>query len=195
MTPDANVGRTSTTSPADQNTPNGGRLYALPSSHADDAMSSTGAERQPPHDLTLERDLLRVVLLHGTYPASPDTGAPGASTVLEEVVATGLRPESFYSPAHVRVWAAVLELCAESQPVDVHTVAALCSNKTDVIDLMQAGESTVRTPAPAWAALVIEKARCRRLLPMVEEALDELLAGRLRHARMALEAVAVELAS
>lgn len=195
MTPDANVGRTSTTSPADQNTPDGGRLYALPSSHVADGMSSSRAERQPPHDLTLERDLLRVVLLHGNYPTLLDDEVAGRSTVLDDVVATGLRPENFYSPAHVRVWTAVLELCADGQPVDTHTVAARCSKKSDVVDLLEFSESTVRTPAPVWATLVIEKARCRRLLPMVEEAVDELLAGRLRHACAVLDGVAAELAS
>lgn len=193
MTPDANVGRTSTTSPADQNTPDDrGRLYALPVSHAAAEMSSI---RQPPHDLVLERDLLRAVLLHGDYPTGPHEPSTALSTVLDDVIASGVRPEHFYAPAHVRVWTAVLELRAESQPVDTHTVAARCSNKTDVVDLLDFSESTVRTPAPVWASLVIEKARCRRLLPMVEEALDELLAGRLRHARVALEAVAMELAS
>lgn len=195
MTPDANAGRTSTTSPAGQNTPDRGRLYAVPSSHGVDEMSPVQADRQPPHDLALERDLLRVVLLHGDYPTTVDEAATSPSTVLGDVVATGLRPEHFYAPAHVRVWAAVLELCAEAQPVDVHTVSARCSDKRDVLDLMQCSESTVRTPAPAWAMLVIEKARCRRLLPMVEEALDELLAGRLRHVRLVLEDVAAELAS
>jgi replicative DNA helicase len=135
------------------------------------------------------------VLLHGDYPTGGEEPGTARSTVLEDVMATGIRPEHFYAPAHVRVWAAVLELCAEAQPVDIHTVAARCSNKADVVDLLNFSESTVRTPAPVWAALVMEKARCRRLLPMVEEALDELLAGRLRHVRLILEDVAEELTS
>lgn len=187
MTPDANAGRDEHhLAPAGQNIPRRGRLHSVPSSHADREKSP---DRLPPHDLNLERDLLRVAVLHGDY-----VNGPGP-TVLDEIAGTGLLAEHFYSPANARVWASVLSLRQQGEAVDVHTVAARCRDRDDVVSLLGESEATVRTPAPTWARLVIEYARCRRLLPLVEAALTELLAGRLREVRLILTEISSEVSS
>lgn len=178
------AGRASTTSPAGQNTPHRGRLHSVPVSHVDAEMSP---DRQPPHDADLERAVLEVALLHGDYATDSEP------SVLDQIVATGLQADHFYDPAHGRVWGAVLSLLHAGEPVDVHTVAARCRDKSDVASLLQGSAGTVRTPAPTWARLVIEYARCRRLLPLVESAMGELLAGRLREVRLILEDITSEL--
>jgi hypothetical protein len=178
VTPNAEVSRSSTTSPGDSNTnPNRVRLHLAPVSHVEDAKSP---DRLPPHDVDLEQALLAAVVLHSDW-----VGPDGVSLV-DAVVATGLQPEHLYVPGHGRVWAAILELHAQGAAVDVHTVSGRCRDRNDVLGLLQAQESTVRTPAPVWALLVIEYARCRSVLPLIEAALDELLAGRLKEVRLLL---------
>lgn len=190
MTQNASGPGTSTTSPGAQNSPSRGHLYALPSSQIPTDESAPHADQAvPPHDVDLERDLLAVLVLHGDY------ASPGREAVLDEVAATGLLAEHFYVPSHARVAAAVLDLHAEGSAVDVHTVAARCRDRNDVLGLLEAREGTVRTSAAVWAQLVIEYARCRRVLPLVDTARTELLAGRLREVRLVLEAISREMAA
>lgn len=189
MTQNASGGRTSTTSPAAQKSPSRGHLYALPSSQIPTGESAAIDQAVPPHDVDLERHLLAVLILHGDY------ASPGREAVIDEVVATGLQAEDFYVPSHARVAAAVLELHAAGAAVDVHTVGARCHDRNDVLGLLEAREGTVRTSAAVWAQLVIEYARCRRVLPLVDTARAELLAGRLREVRLLLEAIGREMAA
>jgi replicative DNA helicase len=64
--------------------------------------------RVPPHDLEAEKAVLSALLL--------DNAAIHA-------VYTELKPDDFYHPVHRQLYASMLTLTQESQPVDLHTLA------------------------------------------------------------------------
>lgn len=112
-------------------------------------------ERVPPHDLEAEKSVLGAALV------SPDAA---------EIVAA-IPAGDFYPPAHQHVAAAVAELVAGAEPVDVVTVAAQL-RRGEVLELAGGTEYLVElqavTPslgrATAYARLVREAAARRRLI-------------------------------
>jgi replicative DNA helicase len=76
-----------------------------------------GAEalgRVPPHDLEAEKAVLSALMLDNRAIHS---------------VFTEVKPGDFYHPSHVELYAAMLELQDENQPVDVHTLAAWLNDR------------------------------------------------------------------
>jgi replicative DNA helicase len=97
--------------------------------------------------------------------------------VLEEVIATGLRPGHFHVPAMSRAWEAVLDLHAEGTPVDAHTVAGKVDDRQAVARAIATAADAMPTNAPAWAGVVIRDARARQMLTPLAAALEAARAG------------------
>lgn len=124
--------------------------------------NSRGArpERIPPHDLEAEKSVLGAALV------SPDAA---------EIVAA-IPAGDFYPPAHQHVAAAVAELVAGAEPVDVVTVAAQL-RRGEVLELAGGTEYLVElqavTPslgrATAYARIVREAAARRQLIATAAE--------------------------
>jgi replicative DNA helicase len=121
---------------------------------ADDPMSGA----VPPHSLEAEKSVLGAMLL-------------GPETQYEYVIKEQLRPEDFYSGRHRMIFAAMAELFADSEPIDVLTVTEQLrrTGKLDEvgggaeIDMLTAVVPVVSN-VRAYASMVREKAMLRRVL-------------------------------
>jgi replicative DNA helicase len=99
--------------------------------------------------------------------------------VLDDVVATGLAVEDFYTPRFSETWWAIEECVRLGQPVDVHTVAARVGDPRVIAEAIDEASQAMPGNAPAWARIVIDHARCRDLLPDLVAALRAAEAGQL----------------
>lgn len=97
--------------------------------------------------------------------------------VLEAVVASGLDREHFYVPRFAETWWAIGECRTAGQPVDPHTVAARVTDRRAVAEAIEEAGKSMPDHAPAWARIVIDHHRCRRLLPGLLAALRAAQAG------------------
>jgi replicative DNA helicase len=135
-----------------------------------DSNGSAGAQViAPPHNLSAEQSVLGAILLsdHTLY-----------ALVIEE----GLRPEDFYRDRHGTIYAAMLELYAESEPVDTLTVIDRLKTKGKLDDVggpASIDELTGLVPAAGharrYAQIVREQALLRRLLASTYEIQESVL--------------------
>jgi replicative DNA helicase len=123
----------------------------------------------PPHNLSAEQSVLGAILLsdHALY-----------ALVIEE----GLRPEDFYRERHGAIYAAMLELYHESEPVDTLTVIdrlKALGKLDDVGGPASIDELTGLVPAAGharrYAQIVREQALLRRLLASTYEIQESVL--------------------
>jgi replicative DNA helicase len=123
----------------------------------------------PPHNLAAEESVLGAILLsdHALY-----------ALVIEE----GLRPEDFYRERHGTIYAAMLELYHESEPVDTLTVIdrLKARGKLDAVGgPASIDELTGLVPATGharrYAQIVREQALLRRLLASTYEIQESVL--------------------
>jgi len=123
---------------------------------ADDDDTQSGPGRTPPQDLEAERAVLGAMLV------SPD--------VVMDVVDL-IQGRDFYRPAHGQIFDTIIELGARGEPADVITVADELESKgvlkrlggrIYLADLV--GSVLVAANAPAYAAIVRDKAVQRRLV-------------------------------
>lgn len=132
-------------------------------------------QRVPPHDLSVERDLLGAALI---------------SRQAAIVVATELEPEDFYAPQHARLAGALRELVAAEDPSDVGTVSAhlrahgglddmgTVDHKAGAYLVHLMAECPATTSAPKWAGLVRDMSRKRRMLHLAGEVVESVYSGR-----------------
>lgn len=85
--------------------------------------------------------------------------------VLDDARATGLDREHFYVPRFAEAWWAIGECQTRGLPIDAHTVASIVTDRQAVVDAICEAGHSMPDHAPAWARLVIDHHRCRRLLP------------------------------
>lgn len=127
------------------------------------------ANRLPPHDLQAEASVLGALLI------DPEV----VIEVSEQVVA-----ESFYDPANVKIFAAMMELYEQRQPIDVVTVTNLLKKKKELKGVggsaaIAALSTAVSTSANAthYARIVFESAMRRTMISsggeISEQAFDE----------------------
>jgi replicative DNA helicase len=123
----------------------------------------------PPHNLAAEQSVLGAILLsdHAMY-----------ALVIEE----GLRPEDFYRERHGAIYAAMLELYNESEPVDTLTVIDRLKARGKLDDVggpASIDELTGLVPAAGharrYAQIVREQALLRRLLASTYEIQESVL--------------------
>jgi len=123
----------------------------------------------PPHNLSAEQSVLGAILLsdHALY-----------ALVIEE----GLRPDDFYRDRHGAIYAAMLELYNESEPVDTLTVIdrlKALGRLDDVGGPASIDELTGLVPAAGharrYAQIVREQALLRRLLASTYEIQESVL--------------------
>jgi replicative DNA helicase len=123
----------------------------------------------PPHNLSAEQSVLGAILLsdHALY-----------ALVIEE----GLRPDDFYRERHGTIYAAMLELYHESEPVDTLTVTdrlKALGKLDDVGGPASVDELTGLVPAAGharrYAQIVREQALLRRLLTSTYEIQESVL--------------------
>ena len=123
----------------------------------------------PPHNLAAEQSVLGAILLsdHSMY-----------ALVIEE----GLRPEDFYRERHGSIYAAMLELYNESEPVDTLTVIDRLKARGKLEDIggpASIDELTGLVPAAGharrYAQIVREQALLRRLLASTYEIQESVL--------------------
>jgi replicative DNA helicase len=123
----------------------------------------------PPHNLSAEQSVLGAILLsdHAMY-----------ALVIEE----GLRPEDFYRERHGAIYAAMLELYNESEPVDTLTVIDRLKARGKLDDVggpASIDELTGLVPAAGharrYAQIVREQALLRRLLESTYEIQESVL--------------------
>ncbi|MGI8921529.1 MAG: replicative DNA helicase [Solirubrobacteraceae bacterium] len=112
----------------------------------------------PPHDLDAEQSVLGAILL-------------SEKSIYGLVIETGLKPEDFYRDHHRTIYAAMLELYDQGEPVDTLTVVDRL--KSDGRLEAVGGAATVHSLAAAvpsagharrYASIVKESALLRRLL-------------------------------
>lgn len=127
------------------------------------------ANRLPPHDLQAEASVLGALLIDSEV----------VIEVSEQVVA-----ESFYDPANVKIFAAMMELYEQRQPIDVVTVTNLLKKKKELKGVggsaaIAALSTAVSTSANAvhYARIVFESAMRRTMIAsggeISEQAFDE----------------------
>src|SRR5437588_6309381 len=133
------------------------------------AAGAAPAMLAPPHNLSAEQSVLGAILLsdHALY-----------ALVIEE----GLRPEDFYRERHGAIYAAMLELYHESEPVDTLTVIdrlKALGKLDDVGGPASIDELTGLVPAAGharrYAQIVREQALLRRLLASTYEIQESVL--------------------
>src|SRR5437588_12029079 len=133
------------------------------------AAGAAPAMLAPPHNLSAEQSVLGAILLsdHALY-----------ALVIEE----GLRPEDFYRERHGAIYAAMLELYHESEPVDTLTVIdrlKALGKLDDVGGQASIDELTGLVPAAGharrYAQIVREQALLRRLLRSTYEIQESVL--------------------
>lgn len=125
-------------------------------------MSDHGDEPQrlPPHNLPAEEALLSACLI--------------STRALDHALAT-VTPDDFYAPANRRVYAAMVRLHARGEPVDPITVADEVQtgdgrpgiDPANVVSYLAALGTVANTPA--YARIVADMARYRRLLAACDE--------------------------
>jgi replicative DNA helicase len=117
----------------------------------------------PPHNLEAEQSVLGAILL-------------SERTMHALVIDEGLEPEHFYSERHRVIFAAMLDLYARSEPIDVVTVRARLRETGKLSDA--GGDATVdmlAAPVPnagnlrQYAQIVRDNAILRRLLATAQE--------------------------
>jgi replicative DNA helicase len=117
----------------------------------------------PPHNLEAEQSVLGAILL-------------SERTMHALVIDEGLEPEHFYSERHRVIFAAMLDLYARSEPIDVVTVRARLRETGKLTDA--GGDATVdmlAAPVPnagnlrQYAQIVRDNAILRRLLATAQE--------------------------
>ncbi len=126
--------------------------------------SSTGGLRTPPHDLTAEQSVLGGILWEAAQ---------------LDMACEFIRPEDFYDPRHARIFAAMMDLHAQSRPADRSLVSnwLLERGELEAIGgtryLIELGRDT---PSPSltayYAKIVQECAVRRRLIRACQEAID-----------------------
>jgi replicative DNA helicase len=128
-----------------------------------------GVERIPPQNLEAEQSVLGAVLL--------DREAAERCVEL-------LRPEDFYREPHRRIFAAVAELVARREAVDVITVGEQLARQGQleaIGGLTYLSDLTASVPAtanaPHYARIVADKAILRELLRAAAEIADSVYAG------------------
>lgn len=97
--------------------------------------------------------------------------------VLEAVIATELQPAHFYVPRFGRAWEAVCAVHGAGEPVDALTVGAKLGDEQTIKDAICESSTTMPSNAPAWAVVVINRARARAAIPPLEAALRAARAG------------------
>jgi replicative DNA helicase len=105
------------------------------------------AGKAPPHDQEAEAAVLSAILLTESSPRQD------RQHVLAEV-AGFLRPEHFYAPANKAVFAAILALAADNQPIDTVTVARWLRDREQLAGVggkAYLAELADETPATAHA--------------------------------------------
>lgn len=107
------------------------------------------------------QDALRIPYDEGTEAALIGAVVLLPDWVLDDVVATGLRPEHFYVPRYRAAWEAVLMLLDEGEPVDIRTVNARLENKRTVPGAVEEAAVSTMSHAPAWAKVIISDSRAR----------------------------------
>ena len=130
-----------------------------------DAVTGRRIPKPPPHAPQTELALVGAVC---TFP----------DRVLAEVLATGIEPAHFYTPATRRAWEAVLEQHQTGEPVDVHTVDARLGERSTIADAVVALGGAMPTHASAWARVIIDHAHARAMLPPLRAALHAAQDGR-----------------
>ena len=130
------------------------------------AAPAARTDRLPPYSEEAERGVLGSALLD-------------AGRVVDLAVERGLRPESFYVPAHQALFELFLDMSHEGRPVDLLTVG---DRLRDQGRLEEIGGSTFldqlvdATPTPAHAEYYIEIVRQKHLLRLIidraREAID-----------------------
>ena len=123
------------------------------------------AIRIPPHNLEAEMSILGGLMVD---PYAFDQ----ASSILTE--------EDFYKIAHRKIYAAISELYAKSQPIDIITVSNLLTDKKDIDAIggpTYLAEVMNATPTAAhietYAKIVHEKALMRKLIHMSSEIIEK----------------------
>lgn len=127
------------------------------------------SNRVPPHDLQAEASVLGSLLID-----------PEAVIDVSELVVA----DSFYDPAHRRIYAAMMELYEQRQPIDVVTVTNLLKKKKELKDVggsaaIAALSTVTATSANAkhYAVIVSESAMRRTMIisggEIAEQAFDE----------------------
>lgn len=127
------------------------------------------ANRIPPNDLQAEASVLGSLLID-----------PEAVIDVSELVVA----DSFYDPAHRRIFAAMMELYEQRQPIDVVTVTNLLKKKKELKDVggsaaIAALSTVTATSANAkhYATIVFESAMRRTMIisggEIAEQAFDE----------------------
>jgi replicative DNA helicase len=116
----------------------------------------TYIDRVPPHNYEAEQSVLGAILL--------DPAALVTSSAI-------LRSEDFYRPAHQKIYASMIELSEQNQPVDVITTGKWLKQKEQLEDvggisylheLVNAVPTTANTDY--WANIVEEASLMRRLI-------------------------------
>jgi replicative DNA helicase len=123
----------------------------------------------PPHNLQAEQSVLGAILLSD-------------KALYALVIEEGLRPEDFYRERHGAIYAAMLELYRESEPVDeltvvdrLHAMGKLedVGGKAAIVELM--GLVPAAGHARRYAQIVREQALLRRLLKASYEVQESVL--------------------
>lgn len=114
------------------------------------------ANRVPPHNKEAERDLLRLVL--GRPEVVPD-------------LAVDLVPEDFYTPLHVGLWAAIVDVQQHGEAIDMITVGEALKRAgnhrgKDTSDLLVDlyADFGFTNQAPKLAEIIVNASRLRHLL-------------------------------
>src|SRR3954452_1429360 len=133
------------------------------STFAESPPSTPSIGAAPPHSLEAERSVLGAILLSD-------------KTLYALVIDEGLRPEDFYRDRHAVIYASILELYNENEPIDVLTVTEhlRSAGKLDdagganAVDELAAAVPAVGN-ARSYAKIVRDHALMRRLLKTTYE--------------------------
>lgn len=127
-------------------------------------------DRVPPHDLELEEAVLSAILIDN-------------ETLLDATAI--LSVYDFYKTAHQKIYAAILELFAKSEPADLVTVAVRLREKGDLEKIggsaylaSIADSAPVAINAAHYAEIIHEKALLRRLITNASSVIDRCLLDR-----------------
>lgn len=123
------------------------------------------ADRLPPSDLPAERALLSGVLVDSDV-------LPRVSPIV--------RPESFYSEAHRRIFEAAESLASVGQPVDIVTVATWLKDRGRLDQVGGVGYLTetlaaapIASNPEAYAEIIASKHRVRRMIAVAQRIVAE----------------------
>jgi len=134
-------------------------------------VSADHADREPPNDPDAERHVLGAMLLN------PDVVQPVVDVIGNDSLC-------FYVPAHQTIYAAVLELLADSRPVDAVTLMSVLGDAGDLD--MVGGASylaglTLDVPTsangPYYAQIVMEKFTLRQTAEIGRRVAEQALSG------------------